>query len=95
MLTRSQQIDNEIQAKKLLLSQTSQTVKEGLLARMAITNAPTGVGGLPCWRGLSLYQGRTFDICFTDWEEHLYVIPNVIFTAALILAAFFVIRKKV
>jgi hypothetical protein len=95
VLTREQQLDNEIAAKKLELSQASQTVKQGLLAKMSLSNAPVGVGGLPCWSNLPLYAGKTFSICFSDWEEHLNLLPHVIYTAALILAAFFVVRKKV
>ena len=81
---------SKIELKNQELKNTIHAIKSQFLEKF---NSSTGVGSLPCWRDLPLFQGRTFDICFSDSEEQLEFIPDLLYAIAVILAGFFLFSR--
>ncbi len=92
--TRSAQIDAEITTKKAELMTTVRGIKTGIIEKLAVDSTPSGVGGLPCWRNLPLVGSQHFDLCFSDFEDELAMIPMFIYAASILLAALIILRPR-
>ena len=50
-----------------------------------------GNSGLPCYRNIPLFDDYDFDICLSDYEDEMSIIPAFIYGFGIFLAAFIVI----
>jgi hypothetical protein len=92
--TRMAEVDALITTKKQELKNTIGGIKTSIFDTLSVNPEPSGVGGLPCWRGLALIGTQNFDICFSDFEDELSMIPMFIYGASLLLAALIILRPR-
>ena len=85
--------DSQIAGLKSDISAQYALIKSSII-QMFQLSAVSGVGSLPCYRNLPLFGGKTFSICFSDYEDELSIIPLFIYASSFIIAAFIVLGGK-
>lgn len=88
------QLESDIAAKKVQLTELTDSIK-GHITGLVSADSPTGGGGLPCFGDISPLPNATFNICLSDYEDELSMVPLFFVGTSFIFAGLILIRPRV